>query len=560
MLEVGTVVGGKYKVLYKVGHGGMSNVYLAINEVANKKWAIKEIDKEGTDVRQESDTETSIMRRLDHPHLPRIVDVIETDTTYLILMDYIEGQTLRKIVDNNGAQKQETVVDWALQLCDVLDYMHHLDPPVIFRDMKPDNVMLRPDGTVFLIDFGIAREYKENAVGDTRALGTIGYAAPEQYGGEGQTDPRTDIYALGATMYHLVTGKNPTKPPYEMRPIRRWDPSLSTALEAIIIKCTKNNPDDRYQSIKELQYALEHYKELETEYQKKKMFQLRKVIGTAAAGFICMIAGISLKAYASSLVNSTYESQIRAAQTAITKEEQVQACFEAVKTTPDRQEAYELLLNNVYLSDGSFTTEEASQLSTIMGYKEPDGRATMEEKLRKNKKGYDRFCYDCGLAYFYYYEEQGNKQLSRPWFDTARNSSTLDKTKKRRAARLFSIADYYAQLGNRNKAGDNTASYKTYWDDMTALSAGDIATEDNVQTALVMYKEISYQAGIHAKEFKDAGVTKEQLLSELRRIQENMEWIIEMDGYDPDASGSLADAVFSNIESAEKTIDIVYFE
>lgn len=560
MLEVGTVVGGKYKILYRVGHGGMSNVYLAINEAANKEWAIKEIDKERKGVRQVPETETAIMKRLDHPHLPRIVDVIETETTYLILMDYIEGQTLRKIVDDQGAQKQEDVVDWALQLCDVLDYLHNLDPPIIYRDMKPENIMLRPDGTVVLIDFGIAREYKESADSDTRALGTIGYAAPEQYGGEGQTDARTDIYTLGATMYHLVTGKNPTKPPYEMRPIRRWDPSLSSGLESIIIKCTKNNPEDRYQNIKELQYALLHYRELEKEYQKKKNTQLKKVITTAAAGIICIAAGIGAKAYASSLVNGTYESQLRAAQTAITKEEQVQACFEAVKTTPDRPEAYELLLNDIYLSDGSFTMEEAEELSTVMGYRGPDGKATMEEKFRKNKRGYDQYCYDCGLAYFYYYEEQGNKQLSRPWFDTARNSSSLDKVKKERAERLFSIADYYTRLGNRNKAGDNTASYKTYWEDMTALSSGDIATEDNIQTALVMYKETAYQAGIHAKEFKDAGVTKQQLLSELRRIQENMEWIVEADGYDRDASGVLADAVFSNIESAEKTIDIVYFE
>lgn len=560
MLKVGTVVGEKYKILYKVGHGGMSNVYLAINEVANKKWAIKEIDKKRTRVRQGPDTETAIMRRLDHPHLPRIVDVIETDTTYLILMDYIEGQTLRRIVDDKGAQKQEDVVGWALQLCDVLDYMHHLDPPVIFRDMKPDNVMLRPDGTVFLIDFGIAREYKENADGDTRALGTIGYAAPEQYGGEGQTDPRTDIYALGATMYHLVTGKNPTKPPYEMRPIRRWDPSLSTGLETIIVKCTKNNPEDRYQNIGELRYALEHYREMETEYQKKKDSQLRKTVITAAAGILSVALGIGARAYASSLVNGTYESQLRAAQTAITKEEQVRACFDAIKTTPERLEAYDQLLSDIYLLDGSFTMKEAEQLSAIMGYKEPDGRLTMEEKLRKNKKGYDRFCYECGLAYFYYYEEEGNKQLSRPWFDTARSSPSLDRVKRERAERLFSIADYYAQLGNRNKAGDNTASYKNYWEDMTALSAGDIAEEDNIQTALIMYKETTYQTGIHAKEFKEAGVEKQQLLSELERIQAKMERIMEMDDYDSDAGGELADAVFSNIESAKRTIDIVYFE
>lgn len=560
MLEIGSIVDGKYKILLKVGHGGMSNVYLAINEAANKRWAIKEIDKEGTQVRQDPKKETSIMKRLRHPNLPQIVDVIETETTYLIVMDYVEGHTLRQVVEDEGPQKQETVVEWALQLCDVLDYLHNLDPPIIYRDMKPENVMLRPDGKVILIDFGIAREYRETKTNDTRPLGTVGYAAPEQYGGAGQTDARTDIYSLGATIYHLVTGKNPTKPPYEIKPIRRWNPALSSGLEAIIIRCTKNDPDARYQNIKELRYALLHYRELEKEYQKKKMSQLKRVFAAAVAGVMLTAAGIGAKAYASSIINSTYESHIRTAQTAITKEEQVQACFDAIRTTPDRSEAYILLIKDIYLSDGTFDRQEAEELSSIMGFKEADGRSTMEEKLRKNQKNYDATSYEIGLAYFYYYAGDGSKQLSRAWFDTARNSSTLDKTKRGRAERFYSIADYYAQLGNRNKAGDNTASYKTYWEDMTALTAGDIAAEDNIQTALIMYKEFTYQAGVHAKEFRDAGIGREEILSELDRIHKNMEWIMEQDGYDPETGGRLADAVFSNIESAKKTIETVYFE
>lgn len=99
-----------------------------------------------------------------------------------------------------------------------------------------------------IIDFGTAREFKETSIEDTSCLGTQGYAAPEQYGGHGQTDARTDIYTLGATMYHLLTGHNPSLPPYEMYPIRRWNPALSSGLEEIVLKCTQRNPNDRYQS------------------------------------------------------------------------------------------------------------------------------------------------------------------------------------------------------------------------------------------------------------------------------------------------------------------------
>ena len=124
-------------------------------------------------------------------------------------MDYIEGNPLSNALEEYGAQPQDMVIAWAKQLCDVLGYLHAQSPPIIYRDMKPSNVMLKPDGNITLIDFGTAREFKEKNLADTVCLGTIGYAAPEQFGGMGQTDARTDIYCLGATLYHLVTGQNP---------------------------------------------------------------------------------------------------------------------------------------------------------------------------------------------------------------------------------------------------------------------------------------------------------------------------------------------------------------
>ena len=238
MLKIGSVVDGKYKILNEIGHGGMSNVYLAINEKANKPWAVKEVRKSlNRDfdlLRQSLIRETDLLKKLHHPNLPSIVDVIDSDENFLIVMDYIEGNTLETLLAEEGAQPQERVADWALQLCDVLDYLHTRRAPVIYRDLKPSNIMLKSDGSVVLIDFGTAREYKEQNTADTCCLGTNGYAAPEQFGGKGQTDARTDLYCLGTTLYHLVTGHNPSEPPYELYPITRWNPKLSTGLERII--------------------------------------------------------------------------------------------------------------------------------------------------------------------------------------------------------------------------------------------------------------------------------------------------------------------------------------
>lgn len=296
MLEIGSLVDGKYRILSEIGRGGMSVVYMAINERANKTWAIKEVRKDGVidfeAVKQGLIVETDILKVLKHSSLPSIIDVIEKDDTLLIVMDYIEGNPLSKALSEFGAQPQEYVIEWAKQICDVLIYLHTRNPAIIYRDLKPDNIMLKPDGNLTLIDFGTAREYKEKNFGDTICLGTIGYAAPEQYGGSGmgQTDARTDIYCLGATLYHLVTGYNPSEPPYEIKPIREINPTLSCGFESIIQKCVQRNPDDRYQSCVELMYALEHYEEIDKEYNKKQKNKLRLFFFLASLLIICAIS------------------------------------------------------------------------------------------------------------------------------------------------------------------------------------------------------------------------------------------------------------------------------
>ena len=199
MLEIGSLIDNKYKILSEVGRGGMSVVYLAINERANKTWAVKEIRKDGVcnfeAVKQGLVVETDMLKKLNHDHLPSIIDVIDLEDSFIIVMDYIEGKSLQHVINNGGAQPQELVIQWGIQLCDVLGYLHSRTPAIIYRDMKPANVMLKPNGDVMLIDFGTAREFKNRSmVEDTTCLGTRGYAAPEQFGGRGQTDARTDIY------------------------------------------------------------------------------------------------------------------------------------------------------------------------------------------------------------------------------------------------------------------------------------------------------------------------------------------------------------------------------
>lgn len=299
MTKEGTVLDGKYEIWKEVGRGGMSIVYLARDNRLNKQWAVKEIKNDGSKstktLLKGLEREANILKNVDHPVLPRIVDIINQEGVIYVVMDFIEGETISDRLKKEGAQPQELVIEWGLQLASALDYLHKMNPPVIYRDMKPSNVMIKPEGGVKLIDFGTAKEYDVENNADTTALGTRGYAAPEQFGdskGRGiyNTDKRTDIYNLGATLYHIVTGMNPCEPPYEIRPIREWNPALSTGLEKILLKCTQADPKDRYQNCSELMYALEHYNELDDEYRKKNKRKLAAFVSTAV---LAVAAGVT---------------------------------------------------------------------------------------------------------------------------------------------------------------------------------------------------------------------------------------------------------------------------
>lgn len=430
MLEIGSLVDGKYKILNKVGQGGMSVVYLAMNEKANKQWAVKEVRKDGVKdfeiVKQGLVAETDILKKLSHPNLPSIIDVIDTDESFIIIMDYIQGNSLNKALEEFGAQPQENVIAWAKQLCDVLGYLHTRNPAIIYRDMKPANIMLKPDGNVTLIDFGTAREYKDKNLADTTCLGTVGYAAPEQFGGMGQTDARTDIYCLGATLYHLVTGKNPCEPPYEIRPIREINPSLSSGLERIILKCTQRDPNDRYQSAAELMYALEHYNEIDDIYRKKQKRKLGTFIATLSLAVVFAITSIWGFLSAENKKSENYDNILASAST-------VDDYYKAILTDPTRTDAY-LQFNEHLTSDYAISKEEGRQLMKLLaGLDETASNGfsqsvpVLDELKTVDPTGYDNVCFNIGWSFLSYYDTNIDRDRyanAAKWFEYVRDNGT----------------------------------------------------------------------------------------------------------------------------------------
>lgn len=541
MRKTGELIDGRYKILRKLGEGGMSVVYLAVNEKVNKHWAIKEVKKEGVEnfetVHQRLLTEADILKRLHHPNLPDIVDIIENEETFLLVMDYIEGRQLESIVQEYGPQKEETVVNWGKQLCDVLSYLHSQNPPIIYRDMKPANVMVQKDGKVVLIDFGTAREFKESQAEDTLCLGTCGYAAPEQYKGQGQSDIRTDIYCLGVTLYYLLTGHNPICKPYEIYPIRYWNTNLSSGLEMIILKCTRKNPSKRYQSCEELQQELSHYYKLDIEYQKSQ--KIKKLMLFCFLGLTIVSGFLSLVFYREEkeLVKNAYEDCLYEAQRQRGKE-QYQACYQAAITlNPKDSRAYKALLETFLWKDNEeqeelqgysvcfFSEKEEKFIREMLGITK-EGNKRNEEYLKSRKREYESFAYILGLAYFYSYNGMGNKAAAEKWLKIAgegKPSQGLQEAEIIRAQKLWKIASYYDWLGMYHQGGDVRISYKDYWGDLTEIVKHEKKNRYKSKDLLFAYKEILSQMITSAFQFARAGVTKAEMEKQLREIEEGLD-------------------------------------
>lgn len=414
MLEIGSLLDNKYRVLDVVGHGGMSTVYLARNEKANKSWAIKEVLKQGQEdleIKKNSlIAETEMLKKLNHPNLPAIIDVIETEDTFLVVMDYIEGNDLGEIIDEFGAQPQDKVIEWAKQVCDVLSYLHTRTPVIIYRDLKPANIMLKPDGNITLIDFGTAREAEVKDVANTVSLGTKGYAAPEQFGDGARADARTDIYCFGATIYHLVTGHSPAEEPYIIEPIRNINPALSGGLEKIILKCTKPNPAERYQNCEELAYDLEHYQEIDDFYKKRQKKKLAAFITTLIASILCFAVAIFGYVENGNQIGIVYESYMNDNK-----------FVEAIELDPSRSDAY---LNAIeYISsDGTIEDLEIQDcLEMFSVYEDNTNNGStvypLNQLANNDLNAYINVCYQTGCSLWENYKTINSRSAkAQSWF------------------------------------------------------------------------------------------------------------------------------------------------
>jgi serine/threonine-protein kinase len=559
MLEIGSLVDGKYKILSEIGHGGMSVVYMAINEKANKTWAVKEVRKDGkmdfNTVRQGLMAEIETLKKLKHPNLPSIVDVIEDEDSFIIVMDYIEGRSLDKIIEENGAQPESFVVEWAKQLCDVFGYLHSRTPAIIYRDMKPANVMLKPDGNIMVIDFGTAKNY-EIDLGETTGIGTIGYAAPEQYigSGLGRTDARTDIYCLGITLYHLLTNVDPCKNLISDKSIRAVNPALSHGLDAIIQKCTQHQPDDRYQTCAELMYDLENYEILEPLYKKKQKRKLGSFLITILLSILLAIGGFVLNLTAAQMATDTYVTRIDdAAKTNDydTKVDIYQECI-AIPNKAGEKEAYLGLIQAFKENDSVFSVDEGKLLEKLI----KNNKAALQE----NPENYTEICFETGKLYWYYYDYADGSQIAKAkssieWFQDVIDSAPEGYENLGMAKVYANIGIFYRDITTNITEANDKGKYKPLFENLTELM-NSVAANEN-ESEIVRLELIELTRGAiqqYATKFKVDGITEDQL-TELYNSVANTVNSIETTA---DKTDELKATTVSNLPDTKAAIESAY--
>ncbi len=266
-LEAGTVLNDIYRVVKLLGKGSMGNVYLVERIEDDKKFVVKELTFSKDAILNYDDgleifrREAEFMAKFDHPGIPKMYGVFSQNGKEYLTMDYIEGKTLEEIINSSWkAIEKNKAITWTIEIAEIIDYLHNsFQKPLVYRDLKPSNIIIKPDGKPVLVDFGIARYYNPDKTSDTFNYGTPGYAAPEQYKGKGQSTPQSDIFGLGVILFQMLTKYDPSLKPLQFPSMKSLNPLISDELESTVFKAIQLDPLKRYISMAEFKEVLQKY-------------------------------------------------------------------------------------------------------------------------------------------------------------------------------------------------------------------------------------------------------------------------------------------------------------
>ncbi|MDR0919273.1 MAG: serine/threonine protein kinase [Oscillospiraceae bacterium] len=538
MANIGDVVAGRYKLLKEIKRGGMNSiVYLAEDTDLAKKWAVKEVVRGDTErFISHAVEEAELQKIFDHPNIPRIVAIVDgtnhkvvvknlkpSDSVFIV-MDYVSGDDFKDIVSDpkRGKIKQEDVIKYAKVLCSVLTYLHSQSPPIIYRDMKPENIKLQDNGEIRLLDYGIA--VRSDNIGALREL-TLGYASPEQVTRGVIVDQRSDIFCLGRTLYYLLTGITPQydtkdKSPLPTEPIRKFVPDILSGLDIIIQKCTKERPENRYQSCQDVLNDLENYLKIGDDYIKQLKNKIKSIIIYLIIVISMVCVGMFSFAMRNSINNDSYDKYLQQAEKSASYDDKIYFYEKASEIKPLESEPYTGLINT-FKTDGVFTEDESSILQK---------RISSNSQLKKSDD-YATIAYKVGILYWFYYDygkDNGDNEITRMsaasvWFDDAVSYGGTSFSD-------YKAAKVYADIGKFNKdiktnvaESSDKGQYAPYFNNITKLVnlIGDNPNDDEL-VSLELYKLTIDALESYARKFKADGISEEEMISLLNNVQTNV--------------------------------------
>ena len=522
-MEEGSILAGKYRIIRKLGSGAEGSVYLALHIHTGLFWAVKVIrtDEENGKACHELD----MMKHMNNPHLPEIIDLLREEDCVCLVMEYVRGKSLDSFLKNGAVLEEGQVLDVAQQLSEALCYLESRPNPVCHLDIKPSNLIRRADGVIKLVDFGSA--WKGTA--KLRGLGTDGYAAPEQYergedsSGPGKVpvDGRADIYALGATVYRMLSGKH-----YSRILAGSRIPGCREDLEKIVKRCLREAPEERFQTASSLCRALTGLR------RKRRREKARlQILGAAALALPALAFCVYALPPSIDLTgeeNWNYERLLERAACS-GEAESLDYYSRAVFLRPGESSCYLQFLESAG-ADGLFSGEEEQFLRQLLYTVELGQDRTNEEVLGENPSEFGKTAFRIGLSYWYGYEEEG-KRIAAGWFGRAAEAGKKADIREDWVFeadlyhRMWTVTETLLGENGKDRTGEMAAAY---WEDQGELL--NYAASLNSPDRMNLYLEAVRQIPFLTEDLDRAGIHAAAIRERLDQIRESAEAVQGTDG------------------------------
>lgn len=516
-LNVGDIVLGKYEVTKVLHRGSMSNVYLVMDTSLRTVWCLKEAyleDSQKGRIRYHGIIrEAQIMKSLNHQGIPRIVflEQLKNPTRALIVMDYVNGLSLQQILAREGALKPSTTVMLFKQLAAVMASLHAKG--VFYRDLKPGNIMVQ-EGQIKLLDFGISEVVDKDNRFIREPLGTKGYAPPEQGVVGKQYDFRSDIYAFGVSLFQTLTGVSPSvfqskEVEVDGKVVSRIDQSipldirslkstLPEGLQEIVLKCTKLDPDERYQTFSEVIYSLQNFTKVDSGYIKKQKGRLKTLGVLLTLTIVCGLGSLLPMYMGNKVVEDTYQQNLAIAR----QEDTPESFVKAIRIHPERIDPYFELVESIKI-DGEMTNEEQKMLLDLVN---PNLLSL------QNSPQYGDLAFNIGQL-LWFYGESGNEAASTKWFEDAIN---YESSNTEQATTLRNLSLFQKNLAAALTESTDAGMYATYWNDLIQVKGYSSGELLQAQVMLALAQAID----THVYRLQSDGVAKQDVLNEVKDLED----------------------------------------